>query len=70
MRKVDEGLIKTSSKTSGGHRLYIEYAPKTDFSIKIYGIGSSSEQFKGNLENPTSSWRESIQQQLELVKRE
>ncbi|WP_249869565.1 MerR family transcriptional regulator [Oceanobacillus saliphilus] len=65
------GLIKPSSKTSGGHRLYSEDdVMRLERVLALKYMGFSLEQIKDILENSTSNWLESIQQQLELVKRE
>ncbi|WP_054859995.1 MerR family transcriptional regulator [Gracilibacillus sp. JCM 18860] len=65
------GLIKPSSKTEGGHRLYSEDdVMRLERVLALKYMGFSLEQIKDILENSTSTWQESIQQQLELVKRE
>ncbi|WP_246001245.1 MerR family transcriptional regulator [Oceanobacillus piezotolerans] len=65
------GLIKPSSKTSGGHRLYSEDdVMRLERVLALKYMGFSLEQIKDILINTTSNWQESIQQQLELVKRE
>ncbi|MFD1448023.1 MerR family transcriptional regulator [Oceanobacillus profundus] len=65
------GLIKPSSKTSGGHRLYNEDdVMKLERVLALKYMGFSLEQIKDILENSTSNWQDSIQHQLELVKRE
>src|SRR5690606_40584262 len=65
------GLIKPSSKTSGGHRLYSEDdVMKLERVLALKYMGFSLDQIKDILENSTSNWQDSIQHQLELVKRE
>jgi DNA-binding transcriptional MerR regulator len=65
------GLIKPSSKTDGGHRLYSEDdVMKLERVLALKYMGFSLEQIKDILENSTSNWQDSIQHQLELVKRE
>lgn len=65
------GLIKPSSKTSGGHRLYSEDdVMRLERVLALKYMGFSLEQIKDILENSTSNWQESIQQQLEMVRRE
>ncbi|MCK0473899.1 MerR family transcriptional regulator [Halalkalibacter sp. APA_J-10(15)] len=65
------GLIKPSSKTEGGHRLYSEDdVMRLERVLALKYMGFSLEQIKDILENSTSTWQESIQQQLELIKRE
>ncbi|WP_067726877.1 MerR family transcriptional regulator [Oceanobacillus damuensis] len=65
------GLIKPSSKTSGGHRLYSEDdVMRLERVLALKYMGFSLEQIRDILENSTANWQESIQHQLELVKRE
>lgn len=65
------GLVKPSSKTSGGHRLYNENdVMRLERVLALKFMGFSLEQIKDSLENSTSNWQVSIQQQVELVKRE
>lgn len=65
------GLIKPSSKTGGGHRLYSEDdVMQLERVLALKYMGFSLEQIKDILKNSTLNWQESIQQQLELVKRE
>jgi DNA-binding transcriptional MerR regulator len=65
------GLIKPSSKTSGGHRLYSEDdVMRLERVLALKYMGFTLEQIKDILKNTTSNWQESIGQQLELVKRE
>ncbi|WP_164670465.1 MerR family transcriptional regulator [Virgibacillus doumboii] len=65
------GLIKPSSKTEGGHRLYSEDdVMRLERVLALKYMGFSLEQVKNILENSTSTWKESIQQQQELIKRE
>ena len=65
------GLMKPSSKTEGGHRLYSEDdVLRLERILALKYMGFSLEQIKDILENSTSTWQESIQQQLELVRRE
>ncbi|WP_368652603.1 MerR family transcriptional regulator [Ornithinibacillus sp. 4-3] len=65
------GLIKPSSKTEGGHRLYSEDdILRLERVLALKYMGFSLEQIKSILENSMLTWQESIKQQLELVKRE
>lgn len=65
------GLIKPSSKTEGGHRLYNENdVMRLERVLALKYMGFSLEQIKDIMENSASTWQESIQQQLEMVKRE
>lgn len=65
------GLIKPSSKTEGGHRLYSEDdVMRLERVLALKYMGFSLEQIKNILKNSTSTWQESIQQQLELIKQE
>lgn len=65
------GLMKPSSKTEGGHRLYSEDdVLRLERILALKYMGFSLEQIKDILEHSTSTWQESIQQQLELVRRE
>ncbi|MFA1819955.1 MerR family transcriptional regulator [Virgibacillus oceani] len=65
------GLIKPSSKTEGGHRLYSEgEVMRLERVLALKYMGFSLEQIKDILEKSSSTWQESIQQQLELIKRE
>ena len=61
------GLMKPSSKTEGGHRLYSEDdVLRLERILALKYMGFSLEQIKDILENSTSTWQESIQQQLEF----
>ena len=65
------GLMKPSSKTEGGHRLYSEEdVLRLERILALKYMGFSLEQIKDILKNSTSTWQESIQQQLESVRRE
>lgn len=65
------GLIKPSSKTDGGHRLYNEDdVMRLERILALKYMGFTLEQIKEILKNSTATWHQSIQQQLELVKRE
>ncbi|GIO24035.1 MerR family transcriptional regulator [Oceanobacillus sp. J11TS1] len=65
------GLVKPSSKTSGGHRLYNEEdVMRLERVLALKYMGFSLDQIKKVLEISSANWQESIQQQLELVKRE
>lgn len=65
------GLIKPSSKTEGGHRLYSEAdVMQLERVLALKYMGFSLEQIKDILEKSTSTWQESIQEQLELVRQE
>jgi DNA-binding transcriptional MerR regulator len=64
-------LIKPSSKTEGGHRLYSEEdVMRLERVLALKYMGFPLEQIKEILEKSTSTWQESIQQQLEFIKRE
>ena len=67
------GLMKPSSKTEGGHRLYSEGMDvlRLERILALKYMGFSLEQIKdipGTFN--FDLWQESIQQQLELVRRE
>ncbi|OAK69031.1 MerR family transcriptional regulator [Lederbergia galactosidilytica] len=64
------GLIKPSSKTGGGHRYSEDDVMQLERVLALKYMGFSLEQIKDILKNSTLNWQESIQQQLELVKRE
>ena len=65
------GLMKPSSKTEGGHRLYSEVdVLRLERILALKYMGFSLEQIKDILENSPSTWQESIQQQLEFIRRE
>ncbi|GEL76364.1 MerR family transcriptional regulator [Tenuibacillus multivorans] len=65
------GLIKPSSKTDGGHRLYNEDdVMRLERVLALKFMGFKLEQIKNILKDSTSTWLESIQEQLEMVKRE
>ena len=65
------GLMKPSSKTEGGHRLYSEDdVLRLERILALKYMGFSLEQIKDILENSPSTWQESIQQQFELIRRE
>lgn len=65
------GLVKPSSKTSGGHRLYNEdNVMQLEQVLALKYMGFSLEEIKEILKDSPSTWRQSIQQQLEFVKQE
>nr|WP_144924902.1 MerR family transcriptional regulator [Paenibacillus bovis] len=65
------GLVKPSSKTSGGHRLYDEDdVMRLERVLALKYMGFSLEQIKDILEKSTSTWQQAIEQQLEMVRRE
>ncbi|WP_130860113.1 MerR family transcriptional regulator [Gracilibacillus phocaeensis] len=65
------GLIEPTSKTEGGYRLYSEDdVMRLERVLALKYMGFSLEQIKEILEDSTSTWQESIQQQLELIKKE
>lgn len=65
------GLLNPSSKTSGGHRLYNEDdVMRLERILALKYMGFSLEQIKDILVHSTPNWQDSIQQQLELVRRE
>jgi DNA-binding transcriptional MerR regulator len=65
------GLIKPSSKTEGGHRLYNEdNVMQLERVLALKYMGFSLDKIKEILKSSTLNWKESIEQQLEMVKRE
>ena len=65
------GLVKPSSKTSGGHRLYNEEdVMRLERVLALKYMGFSLDQIQKILENSSATWKESIKQQLDLIKRE
>jgi DNA-binding transcriptional MerR regulator len=65
------GLIKPSSRTTGGHRLYSEDdVMKLERVLALKYMGFSLEHIKDILEHSTATWQESIQHQLRLINRE
>ncbi|MCG7345845.1 MerR family transcriptional regulator [Sporosarcina sp. ACRSL] len=65
------GLIKPSAKTTGGHRLYNEDdVMRLERVLALKYMGFSLEQIKDILKNSTTTWQQSIEQQLEMVRRE
>lgn len=65
------GLLKPSSKTEGGHRIYREDdVMRLERILALKYMGFSLEQIKEIPKNSASTWQESIQQQLEWIKRE
>ncbi|TFJ92003.1 MerR family transcriptional regulator [Lentibacillus salicampi] len=65
------GLIKPSSKTEGGHRLYMDNDVMTlERVLALKYMGFSLEKMKDVLNESTSTWQQSIQHQLEMVQRE
>lgn len=65
------GLIKPSTKTDGGHRIYDnEDIMRLERVLALKYIGFSLEQIKDMLHDTPSSWQQSIQQQLEMVEQE
>lgn len=64
-------LLKPSSKTEGGHRLYNEDdVMQLERILALKYMGFSLEQIRDILIHSTSTWLQSINEQLELVKRE
>ncbi|MEH7239162.1 MerR family transcriptional regulator [Bacillus sp. JJ1562] len=65
------GLIKPSSKTNGGHRLYNEDdVMRLERILALKYMGFTLEQIKDILKNSSSTWQQAIEQQLEMVRRE
>ncbi|MUK88246.1 MerR family transcriptional regulator [Ornithinibacillus sp. L9] len=65
------GLINPSSKTDGGHRLYNEDdVMRLERVLALKYMGFSLEQIKDIVNSSTSTWQQSIQQQLEMIRRE
>nr|WP_217587720.1 MerR family transcriptional regulator [Lentibacillus saliphilus] len=65
------GLLTPSAKTDGGHRLYDEEdVMRLERILALKYMGFSLEQIKDILQHSPSTWQQSIQQQLEMVKRE
>ena len=65
------GLIKPSSKTEGGHRLYSEVdVLRLERILALKYMGFSLEQIKDILEHSPSTWQDQFQQQLEFIRRE
>ncbi|GGA86729.1 MerR family transcriptional regulator [Ornithinibacillus halotolerans] len=65
------GLVNPSSRTSGGHRLYGEEdVMRLERVLALKYMGFSLEQIKSILESSKLNWKQSIQQQLEMVKKE
>lgn len=65
------GLIKHTSRTSGGHRLYDEDAVmRLERVLALKYMGFTLERIKNIMEKSASTWQESIEQQLDLVKQE
>ncbi|MFD1735022.1 MerR family transcriptional regulator [Bacillus salitolerans] len=65
------GLITPSAKTSGGHRLYDEDdVMRLERVLALKYMGFSLEQIKDILRESPSTWQQSIQQQLEMIRRE
>ena len=65
------GLIKPSSKTEGGHRLYSQDdVMQLERVLALKYMGFSLDKIKDILKSSTLNWKESIEQQLEMVRRE
>jgi DNA-binding transcriptional MerR regulator len=65
------GLVKPSSRTSGGHRLYNEDdVMRLERVLALKYMGFSLEKIKEVLKSSTLNWQESIQQQLDMVRQE
>ncbi|WP_010096631.1 MerR family transcriptional regulator [Ornithinibacillus scapharcae] len=65
------GLIKPSSRTSGGHRLYNdEDVMRLERVLALKYMGFTLERIKDILKDSAVSWQQSIQEQLEMVKKE
>lgn len=64
-------LVNPSAKTDGGHRLYSdEDVMRLERVLALKYMGFSLEQIKDIFAKATSTWKQSIQQQLDLVKKE
>lgn len=64
-------LLKPSSKTSGGHRLYTEGdIMQLERVLALKYMGFTLEKIKAILKDSPSSWQQSIQEQLEMVRQE
>lgn len=64
-------LIKPSSKTSGGHRLYDnDDVMKLQQVLALKYMGFSLEQIKDRLNDSTKTWQHSINEQIEMVHQE
>ncbi|MBY7142535.1 MerR family transcriptional regulator [Virgibacillus sp. NKC19-3] len=64
-------LISPSSKTDGGHRLYSDDdVLKLERVLAMKYMGFSLGHIKNILEQPSTTWQESIQEQLDYVRRE
>lgn len=64
-------LLKPSSKTSGGHRLYIEGdIMQLERVLALKYMGFTLEKIKTILEDSSSDWKHSVQEQLEMVRQE
>ncbi|WP_416150670.1 MerR family transcriptional regulator [Salipaludibacillus sp. HK11] len=62
-------LIIPSSKTEGGHRLYSENdVMRLQQVLALKYMGFSLEKIKGILKENTSTWQQSVDQQLEMIK--
>ncbi|MFS0673490.1 MerR family transcriptional regulator [Ornithinibacillus sp. 179-J 7C1 HS] len=65
------GLVKPSSRTSGGHRLYSEDdVMRLERVLALKYMGFSLEKIKDILKSSTLNWQESIHQQLDMVRQE
>ncbi|WP_042148087.1 MerR family transcriptional regulator [Paucisalibacillus sp. EB02] len=65
------GLLNPSSKTEGGHRLYSEDdVMQLERVLALKYMGFSLDKIKEILGTKALNWQESIQQQLDMVKRE
>ncbi len=64
-------LIKPSSKTSGGHRQYDEKdVMRLQQILALKYMGFSLERIKNILKDLSSTWEQSIAEQLEMVRQE
>ncbi|MBC5635321.1 MerR family transcriptional regulator [Ornithinibacillus sp. BX22] len=65
------GLVKPSSRTSGGHRLYSEDdVMRLERVLALKYMGFSLDKINAILQSSKLNWQESIQEQLDMVKRE
>lgn len=61
-------LLKPSSTTEGGHRLYDEDdVLRLQQVLALKYMGFSLEQIKGKLDESIATWEQSVEQQLEMV---
>jgi len=64
------GLITPSSSTEGGHRLYKDTdAMRLQQVLSLKYMGFSLQQIRKVLEESTSTWEQSLEQQLKMIQR-